>query len=89
MRKEELAKNDWRRKSCMVMYVQFWDNPTPRTFWSKDAEIKDKAGNMAYWYNRLSGLANTTWAGKIKEYVIYRAVNAEIVGDPIIKVVNK
>lgn len=87
MRREELNPKDFRMQACLIMYVTFWDG-NERTFWSGDARKPAMKGNMGYWYNHLCQYPNVKWAGRVKEYVIYRAQEGNHIGDPIIKVHN-
>lgn len=85
MKKEELPENHWTRKSSCVLFVTFWDG-NERKFWSGDARKKQYAGNLLYWANHLRNLCEVRWAGSVKEYAIYKAKDAQYIGDPIIKV---
>lgn len=78
--KKSLPK--WQLAACMVLYVTFVDGNV-RTFYSRD--IDRKPDNTHYWFTHLQALAENKWRGRVREYAIYRCINGEKSGDPIVK----
>jgi len=72
-------------QASMVLYVTFSDG-NKRTFWSRDSEKKEKAGDTGYWYNHLSNMVQTKpdWQGKVAAFAIYRVTKGIRQGDPLL-----
>lgn len=79
---DEIPK--WKAAACCVLYVTFLDGNI-RTFFSRD--IDRKANNLYYWMNYLEDLVRSRkqWAGRVRDYAIFRSVNGKPSGDPIVK----
>ncbi len=78
-----------KKHACMVLRVTFYNNPTPRSFYSKDKEYKGKYyGNTVYWFSHLKNLAEKTWAGRVASFAIFYwdKETQSVKGDPIIRV---
>lgn len=74
----------WKSVACCVLYVTFIDGNI-RTFFSRD--IDRKPDNLWYWKNYLEDMVlnRKQWAGRVRDYAIFRSVNGTKTGDPIVK----
>lgn len=77
-------KNPMQLAASCVLFVTFRDG-NMRTFYSRD--IDHHRDNLHFWFSHLQNLVRNKpdWQGKVQKYAIYRCLNGEPNGEPIVR----